>query len=213
MKIPIGLADDHQLFLKSLTMMLESFGEYEVVVEALDGTQVKKQLAQGVPIPEIMLLDVNMPLMNGIDTCNWLHETYPAMKLVALSMNDNDHSVIGMFKAGCCAYLRKDTHPIELERALKEIRGNGYYNADSFNIQFRRIVQHAAGKKEFLLTKRELEFLQYACTDLTYRQIASKMNLAERTIDGYRESLFEKLQVQSRVGLCMEALRKGYLKL
>lgn len=213
MKIPIGLADDHQLFLKSLGMMLEGFGEYEVVAEALNGSQLKQQLLQTRRLPEIMLLDVNMPVMNGIDTCRWLNNTYPAMKLVALSMNDNDHSVISMFKAGCCAYLLKDTHPIELEKALKEIRTRGYYNADSFNINFRRIVQLAGEKKESLLTVRELEFLRYACTDMTYKQIAAEMNLAERTVDGYRESLFEKFHVQSRVGLCMEALRKGYLNL
>jgi DNA-binding NarL/FixJ family response regulator len=137
-----------------------------------------------------------------------LSKKYPLIKLVALSMKDDDITIISMLRAGCCAYLLKDIHPDELEKALEEIDEKGYYNADQANINFRRLI--LAGKKEEAnrLTEKEKIFLQYACSDLTYKQIASKMNLAERTIDGYRESIFEKLNVQSRVGMAMEAIRR-----
>ncbi len=158
-----------------------------------------------------MLIDVNMPVMDGIATAVWLHKNFPAMNLVALSQNDSDKTIINVIKAGCCAYFLKDTHPDELAKALYEIYAKGYYNADVSNINFRRLLQFE--KDSLNITDKEKIFLQYACSDMTYKEIASRMNLSERTIDGYRESLFQKLKVQSRVGLALEAIRKELVKL
>ena len=213
MKTTIGLVDDHQLFLKSLSLMLETFGAYEIIVEALHGKDLQEKMARSGKVPDMMLIDVNMPVMDGIETSRWLNQHYPAMKLIAVSMNDKDHAIIEMFKAGCSAYLLKDTHPTELERALKEVTGKGYYNADTSNINFRRILTKLNDKPEIALTIRERQFLKFACSELTYKQIAGEMNVSERTVDGYRESLFEKFHVQSRVGLCLEALRNGFASL
>src|SRR6187431_2447829 len=197
MKISIGIVDDHQLFLKSLSLMLKSFKVYDVVAEAVNGKELQEKILQSDVIPSIMLIDVNMPVMNGIETAKWLHTNYPQIKLVALSMNDNDAIIIDMIKAGCCAYLLKETHPDELERALQEIHSKGYYNADASNINFRRLLQ--SEKDSLNISEKEKLFLQHACSDLTYKEIAALMFLSERTIDGYRESLFGKLKVQSRV--------------
>lgn len=213
MKVTVGLVDDHQLFLKSLRLMLESFKEYEVTVEALHGEDLKNKLKNSNKIPDLMLVDVNMPVMDGIATSKWLSEEYPAMKLIALSMNDTDTAIIEMIKAGCCAYLLKDTHPNELEKALQEVVTKGYYNADASNINFRRLLLKSNETPSIVLTEKEKQFLSYACSELTYKQVAAEMNLSERTIDGYREALFAKFNVQSRVGLCLEALRKGFVKL
>ncbi len=213
MNIKVGLVDDHQLFLKSLHLMLDSFKVYDVVVEALHGEDLKQKLQSSGIVPDVMLVDVNMPVMDGIATCNWLSATYPAMKLIALSMNDTDSAIIDMIKAGCCAYLLKDTHPNELEKALLEVTAKGYYNADASNVNFRRLLLKSNEQPVIQLTEKEKIFLHYACSELTYKQIAAEMNLSERTIDGYREALFQKFHVQSRVGLCLEALRKGFAKL
>jgi len=213
MKTLIGLVDDHQLFLKSLSLMLESFQQYEVVVEALNGKDLQEKLAHKEKIPDMVLIDVNMPVMDGIETAKWLSSTYPAMQLIALSMNDKDKAIINMFRAGCCAYMLKDTHRTELEKALQEVKTKGYYNADAGNVNFRRLLMKADEKPEITLTAKELQFLKFACSEFTYKQIADKMSLSERTIDGYRESLFQKFHVQSRVGLCLEALRKEFVTL
>jgi DNA-binding NarL/FixJ family response regulator len=140
-----------------------------------------------------------------------VNKNYPEIKLVALSMNDNDSTIIEMIKAGCCAYLLKETHPDELEKALQEIHQKGYYNADISNVNFRRLLQ--SEKEAVHLNEKEKIFLQHACTDMTYKQIAALMFLSERTIDGYRETLFGKFKVQSRVGLAMEAIRRGIVSL
>ena len=210
MQIPIGIVDDHQLFLKSLGLMLESFKEYNVVLMALNGKDLQEKIIIN-DLPEIILIDVNMPVMDGIATATWLNQKYPSIKLVALSMNDTDKAIIGMIKAGCCAYLLKDTHPNELERALHEILTKGFYNADVSNINYRRLLQ--AEKDNLHITEKEKVFLQHTCSDMTYKQIAAMMGLSERTIDGYRENLFQKFKVQSRVGLVLEAIRKDLVKL
>ncbi len=211
MKTSIGIVDDHQLFLKSLSLMLKSFMVYDVIVEAVNGKELQEKILQTGIAPSIMLIDVNMPVMNGIETAKWMTANYPQVKLVALSMNDNDTVIIDMIKAGCCAYLLKETHPDELEKALQEINAKGYYNADASNINFRRLLQ--SEKDAVQISEKEKQFLQYACSDLTYKEIAALMFLSERTIDGYREALFGKLKVQSRVGLAMEAIRKGLVSL
>jgi DNA-binding NarL/FixJ family response regulator len=213
MKTTIGLVDDHQLFLKSLSLMLESFDKYEVVVEALNGKDLQDKMKGKKNIPEIMLVDVNMPVMNGVETAKWLSDNYPSIKIVALSMNADDNAIISMFRSGCCAYLLKDTHPNELEKALEDINNKGYYNADAGNINFRKLLMKVDEKEEIALTEKEKIFLQHACSDFTYKKIASAMGLSERTIDGYREALFKKFNVQSRVGLCLEALRKDIVSL
>lgn len=213
MKISVGIVDDHQLFLKALSLMLLGFKDFTVAVEALNGKDLQEKLKFVPSLPDIMLIDVNMPVMDGIATAIWLTENYPAVKLAALSMNDSDKAIIAMIKAGCCAYLLKDTHPAELEKALIEISNKGYYNGDVSNINYRRLRQAEKDEEDLKLNENERLFLQLACSDLTYKQIAAKMNKSERTIDGYREDLFKKFKVQSRVGLCLEAIRRDMVKL
>jgi DNA-binding NarL/FixJ family response regulator len=211
MKTTIGIVDDHVLFAKSLGLMLNSFNDYDVIIEAQNGKDLQEKLAKQKQTPSILLIDVNMPVMNGVETAKWISLHHPQVKLVALSMNDENKIIIDMIRAGCCAYLLKETHPDELEKALQEINTKGYYNGDASNISFRR--QQHTEKEVVTINEKEKLFLKHACTDLTYKQIASLMNLSERTIDGYREALFGKLKVQSRVGLAMEAIRKGFVAL
>ncbi|WP_063715257.1 response regulator transcription factor [Chitinophaga pinensis] len=212
MKIKIGITDDQQLFLKSLTALVNTFTSFEVIVDALNGEDLIEKLGTLDELPDIILVDVNMPVMDGAETVRYVSANYPLIKLVALSVKDDDLTIINMIKAGGCAYLLKDIHPNELERALLEIQEKGIYNGDAFNINYRRILIAQQQMKDGLrVTDKEKDFLQLACSDLTYKQIAAKMKLSERTIDGYRESLFMKLNVQSRVGMVMEAIRKNYI--
>lgn len=212
-KIKIGLVDDHQLFLKSLTLLMQSLRGFDVVVEALNGADLQEKMPSLQALPQIIVLDVNMPVMDGVETAKWLHANYPSIRLVALTMNDDDGSILRMLRAGCCAYILKDIHPSMLEEALHQVDEKGFFNSDRSNIDFRRLLAKADDESQLHITNKELEFLQLACSDMTYKQIATKMNLSERTIDGYREALFQKLHVQSRVGLCLEALRKKLVRL
>ena len=212
MKIKLGIADDHQLFVKSLTILIESLNDFQVVVDAVNGQELLHKLSTLAVPPDLLLIDVNMPVLDGPSTALIISQKYPAIKLVALSMKDDDTTIISMIKGGCCAYLLKDIHPDELDKALHEIHARGYYNSDAYNINYRRLILHAGREKDVMLSEKEKIFLQLASSDLTYRQVAAEMHLSERTIDGYRESVFEKLNVQSRVGMVMEGIRRGVVK-
>jgi DNA-binding NarL/FixJ family response regulator len=158
----------------------------------------------------MVLVDVEMEEMDGREVVGHITAGYPLVRQIALSMRDDEASIIAMLRAGCCAYLMKGIDPDDLEKALIEVHKTGYYNADGLNIHYRRLVDKQPGIQ---LNVRELDFLQRACGDRTYKQIASDMNLSERTIDGYRESLFGKFKVQSRVGMVLEGIRHRFVKL
>jgi DNA-binding NarL/FixJ family response regulator len=213
MSIRIGLADDHQLFLKSLSMLVSSLPGYEVVLEALNGQECLTRIRQLSAPPDILLIDLNMPVLDGHQTAKTIASEFPSVKMAALSMKSDDRSIINMIKAGCCAYLMKEIHPNELERALDQMHRVGYYNADAANINYRRLLLFQQEEEQLSITPKEKIFMQFASSDLTYKQIAAEMSLAERTIDGYREILFKKLNVQSRVGLVLEALRRNIIQL
>ncbi len=208
-RITLGIADDHQLFLKSVSLLINSLDNFEILLEALNGKDLVEKLHAAKTQPDILLVDVTMPVMDGEATVAYVTQHFPAIKTVALSMKDDDVTILKMIKAGCCAYLLKDIHPDELEKALLEIHNKGYYNADAFNINYRRLLITAKKEEAIALTEREKTFLSFACSDLTYKQIAGEMFVSERTVDGYRESLFQKFSVQSRVGLVLEAIRKN----
>lgn len=213
MKITVGVADDNQLFVKSLGALINTFPEFEVILDALNGAELLRKMEARRIQPDLVLLDVSMPAMDGITTAQQIAERYPLIKMAALSQKDDDHTIIRMIRAGCCAYLLKDIHAEELERALGEIQHKGYYNGDYYNINSRRRVNSEERKTAPPVTDREREFLQLSCSDLTYKQIAAQMHLSERTIDGYRESIFEKFKVQSRTGMVLEAVKRQLVEL
>jgi DNA-binding NarL/FixJ family response regulator len=211
MRITIGVVDDQRLFMNGLSALIDTFPSFSVTLEALNGEDLLAQLGKSATWPDILLIDVNMPLLDGPRTAQQVMERYPVIKTSALSMKDDDATIIRMIKAGCCAYLLKDISPAELERALLEIHEKGFYNADQSNLRARRLLQYQ--ETEPKLTEKEKHFVQLACSDLTYKQIASEMYLSERTIDGYRESVFKKLHVESRVGMVLEAIKRQLVSL
>jgi DNA-binding NarL/FixJ family response regulator len=210
--IKIGLVDDHQLFIKSLDLMISSLEGFRVVLTASDGLMLQQRIKEAQELPDLILVDVDMPRMNGIETTHWLRIYYPEIKPIALSMSNHETVIIKMIKEGCKTYLLKDTHPAELERALRAVYAHGFYNADLKDKSLNKLLASEQYNPIEELTGRELDFLKLAASDNTYRQIATSMNLSERTIDGYRESLFSKFQVQSRTGMVLEAIRRGLVK-
>jgi DNA-binding NarL/FixJ family response regulator len=151
--------------------------------------------------------------MNGLQTAKWLHTTYPSVRMVALTMHEIEQTVIEMLKAGCCSYLVKNTHPEQLEKALIEIYLKNYFNSDINNTNLSELMLHNRYSSTLVVGEREQEFLRYASSDLTYKEIASIMDLSQRTIDGYRESLFSKFNVQSRTGMVLEGIKRGLVKI
>lgn len=209
----VALVDDHVLLRNGLASLVKSFGDYGVLFEANNGRHFIDQL-QPRYVPDIVLLDINMPEMDGYETAIWLKKNHPEIKVLALSMYDNENAIIRMFKAGAKGYILKDCDPTELRTALDSIVRKGYYYSEMVTGRLihtiNQLDEEDSNIKQLVqLNEREIEFLKLACTELTYKEIADKMFLSPRTIDGYRDALFEKLNCKTRVGLVMYAIKNG----
>ena len=205
--VKVALVDDHKLFRKGLAELINDFPGYTVMDDFDSGWELQRKLAEEA-VPDIVLLDVNMPYMSGSEVALWLKEFYPQVKVLALSMNGNEMSILRMIKAGARGYILKDADPAELKIALDHVATKGYFHSELVSTALMQSLQNNPNQEQALqLNEKEIKFLELACSELTYKEIADKMNLAPRTIDGYRESLFAKLNVKSRVGLVLYAIR------
>lgn len=211
--ITIAMADDHAMLRQGLANMIGTFGDYTVMLQAGNGTELIKQLSPAV-LPDIALLDISMPEMDGFETAAFLQQNFPSVKVLALSMMDNENAIIRMIRNGARGYVLKDAEPAELKQALYDVMHKGYYYSDLvtgkliFNISRQGSDDKSGASTQEHISDKELEFLKYSCTELTYKEIAGNMHVSPRTIDGYRDALFEKLGVKTRVGLAMYAIRK-----
>lgn len=195
---------------------MASFEGYSVLFEADNGKDFIQQLNH-YPAPDIVLLDITMPEMNGFETAAWIREHIPATKVLVLSMMDNDNAIISMLKAGARGYVLKDSKPLVFRQALDDIRDKGFFMNDLVSNKMLSYVKgddasHTVGIIS-QLTEKEIRFLKYSCTEMTYKEIAHEMELSPRTVEGYRDELFKKLEVQSRVGLVIFAIKNGLHKL
>lgn len=212
--IQVAITDDHILLRNALARLVSSFDGYSVLTEADNGKDLRSKIQQHL-VPDSVLLDVNMPEMDGFETTQWLRKNYPHIKVLVLSMLSDEKTIIKMFRLGAKGYLLKNTDPEELKNALDSVANKNVYLSeyvsDKLVSGLNKDVENDS--KPVLLNEREREFLKWACTELAYKDIAEKMNLSPRTVDDYRQSLFNKLKVHSRVGLVMYAIRNGIVEI
>ncbi|MEO5893522.1 MAG: response regulator transcription factor [Ferruginibacter sp.] len=218
-KLNIVLVDDHTLLRNGLAGLINSFCNYSVSFEANNGRELIELLKIN-PVPDIILMDVNMPEMDGFEACTWLKNNCPGIRVLALSMYDNEMAIIRMFKAGARGYILKDCEPRELETALNSVMSKGFYYSEMVTGKLIHSIYeddddddgHFINKAK-RLSDCEITFLKLVCTELTYKEIAQKMFKSPRTIDGYRDELFQKLSIKTRVGLAMYAIRNGIVRI
>ena len=211
----IALVDDHTMFRKGLAVLINLFPQYRVLMDVGNGREFIDNLYPD-HLPDIVLLDIHMPVMDGFTTAAWLHKNYPEIRVLALSTMDNDATIIKMIHQGARGYILKDADPKELQVAFEEILAKGYYYNE---VLTRKVIQsiHSGGQDSAnafpRLTEREMEFLKHACSEKNYQQIASDMYVSERTVDGYREALFKKFNVTNRVGMVLYAIKNQLVQL
>jgi len=208
--IQIALVDDHRLFRSGIASLINNLPQYTILFDAGDGEELSRKLTPKVK-PHIVLLDINMPKKDGIVTAQWIRGNYPEVNIIVLSMFEDAEKVLQMVKIGVKGYLLKDAEPLEFERALNSVSQGEVYFPEFVT---RHLINNFNQQSEQIkLNNRELEFLKLAGTELTYKEIADQMCISVRTVDDYRDRLFEKLQTKSRVGLVLYAIKNKLIVL
>lgn len=212
-EINIAIIDDHLLFSSSLEKLINTFSGMSVIYKGANGADLKSVIQKGELQADIVLLDINMPVMNGYETMDWLSRVHPDQAVLALTMDDEEMAILRMIRAGARGYLLKDMQPEELELALNEVAQKGFYHSEQVT---RTLINSLIQDDESATNKlkeNELKFMQLASTEMTYKEIANVMHLSPKTIDGYRQDLFQKLNIKNRVGLVMYGLKHNLIKL
>lgn len=218
-ELKIAVIDDHSFLRKGICSIMEKIeGPYKlrVIFDESDGLEMISQIKKG-KIPDVVFLDINMPGMDGIQTCHWIQANYPDIIVIALTMYDTPHIVARMIKNGAKGFLRKDIEPHEISIAIQEIKSKGYYYTDFLTESLIKAVKDgsvsidnfnskasAKAREKFdNLRNNEKEFLKLLCSEQTYETIAVTLGISPKTLDGYRARLFELFEVNSRTGLVL----------
>ncbi|ULQ51823.1 response regulator transcription factor [Flavihumibacter fluvii] len=216
--LKIAMVDDHTLLRKGLANLVNTFEGFEVIFEAGNGRDFIDQLETH-PNPDIVLLDINMPVMNGYETAAWIRKNLPDTRVLVLSMLDNDLAIIRMLNLGARGFLVKDSHPAQFRKALTEIRDLGFCINEALSGRAGYIASNDSPENNPVqplvspgLSEKELHFLRLSCAELTYREIAREMGIGPRAVDSHRDALFTKLNVANRVGLVLYAIKNGIVR-
>jgi DNA-binding NarL/FixJ family response regulator len=213
----IAVVDDHTLFRKGLISLINVFPTFEVILEASNGKDFIQRLNPE-QLPEIVLMDISMPEMDGYATCEWLKSHYPSIKVLALSTMDAETAIIKMIRSGAKGYIVKDADLSELKLAFSELLSIGFFYNELVSRKVIHSISRIVEDNDAVtalqkLSDNELTFLRLSCSEKTYQEIANEMFKSEKTIDGYRAELFKKLNVSSRVGMVMYAIKNGIVQL
>ncbi len=212
-KLNVALVDDHVMLRRGLATLINDMHNYEVMVESDNGQEFVQSITQKKYEPDIVLLDVNMPHMDGFATAKWISEHLPLAKVLVLSMFDDEKSIIKMLRYGAKGYILKDGEPKELADALHNVVHKGYHYSDLVNGKLIHAINNLDDNRllteENKLSSRELEFLKLCCSEMTYKEVANIMFLSVRTVEGYRDNLFIKLNLKTRVGLVLYAIKNN----
>lgn len=212
--IKIAITDDHKLFRRGMKIMLSDFDEIEVLFEAGNGQELLDELKK-TPI-DLVLLDLEMPEMDGIATTPKLRQEFPDVKIIILSMHDDDQMITHLMELGAHGYLLKDAEPAEVEMAIRTTIQHGFYFNDRVSkAMLTGLVQKKKVKPSFShqtdLSEREQEVLRLICQEFTSQEIADKLFISKRTVEGHRNRLLEKIGAKNTAGLVVYAAQQGML--
>lgn len=204
----IAIADDHAVVRDSISNMVSAFGTFRVSVKAGNGKELIELLKVANPFPEICILDIQMPEMNGYETMEYIRKHWPDLKVLALSMLEDEFAIIRMLKLGASGYLSKASDLEELQKALIYIHEKGYYSSELISSNYFRSIKNEKTAASNI-TQRQMEFLKYCCTELSVKEIADKMSISTSTALSYRNALCDKLELTTRQGLAIYAIKSG----
>jgi DNA-binding NarL/FixJ family response regulator len=209
--INIAIADDETLFRQGIDFILSRHAHVNVVFQAGDGQELIDALATQEILPEIVLLDLKMPILNGVETAKILRKKYPDLKIIALTSYFSKPFIVNMIAIGAVAYLAKNATPAEMIHTVNEVAAKGfYYDDEVMKIIHQGVLSDTTSKKSTFdssyLTKREKEILALICKQCTTNEIADKLFISPRTVEGHRNNLLLKTESKNIAGLVLYAI-------
>lgn len=211
----IALVDDHKMLRSGLARLLTAL-DYHILFEADNGKDFIDKLSRS-GNPDLVLMDITMPVMDGFETTAWLAIHHPEIRVIALTMIDEEQAVIRMMKSGARGYLLKESGINELKTAVEAVMQHGYYYSEMVTGKLIHNLTHSNDLQlssiDIHLTDKETEFMKLICSELTYKEIADRMHVSPRTVDTYRDHLFEKLELKTRTGLVIYSIKHGIVKI
>lgn len=213
-KLQIAIADDHALFRKSLKLMVHSFGNMQVIIEAANGRELI-QLLPDTPV-DILMLDLQMPEMDGFETCKQVRVLFPSIKILALTQLDDADSIDNMLEFGVDGYFTKNTDPAELQHALLELAEGGFRFEERLSVVIDRLWhkvkdRHRATMPLISFTTREIEIMHLTLQGGSEAMIAGKLYISRKTVEKHKRNLMEKTGAQNFIGVITYALINGLL--
>ncbi len=209
--IRVAIADDHVLLRNALAALINNSGQCKVIFETSNGIELIQKIKEEQE-PDVVILDLNMPEMDGYQTASYLQAKHPDVKVLMLTMYDSELILIRLLKAGVRGFMKKDIHPSELLIAVQSVHENGFYYSAQTSSKLAGLFRDKDDNpilNRIMLTETDIEFLKLSCTEMTYKEIAAAMKINPRAIDGLRDTLFTRLDIKSRVGLAMYAIKHG----
>jgi DNA-binding NarL/FixJ family response regulator len=213
-KLKIYIADDHTLFRKAMVNLLSTFSGVSSIKDVENGKDLLSLVKKDPP--DVALVDLQMPVMNGIETCQVLLTKYPGIKVIVLTMFDAEEYILAMIEMGVHAFLLKNTEPEELEKAINSVVENDFYHNELIASVLRKSVKEKTAAPRPLLrnvelSEREREILSLICNELTIREIGLRLSLSENTVRNHRVKIMDKVGVKNTVGLVKFAYEIGLL--
>jgi two-component system invasion response regulator UvrY len=207
--IYVAIADDHILMRKGVVEIITSFGEFRVIIEADNGLELIDAIQESYVKPDICILDISMPVMNGYETLIEIKSRWPEIKVLVLTMINNEFSVLKMLRGGANGYLLKACPPKDLYIALDAVYKYKIYHSELVADEERHHDKKIPLAPNQNITDKEMVFLKYCCSDMHYKEMAEHLDISVRTVHTYRDTLFNKLGIKTRIGLAVYALSIG----
>lgn len=213
----IALADDHTLFRKGMQKLIDELPGKQVVYDAAHGAELLQWLDSTSDKPDVVLMDLNMPQMNGIEATRIIHNKYPDIKIIVLTVYDEEQFIVRLVECGADGYLFKNAEIAEVEKAIHDVTSNGFYFNDKMLNAIRKGPalknKNISFNSKVNLTRREQEILKLICNELTATEIADKLFISTRTVDGHRQNLLDKIGARNTAGLVIYAIKNKLLDL
>lgn len=214
----VYIADDQTLFRRGIARLVKSFSKVSEVQEAANGKELIKLVKAS--SPDVILMDLEMPIMDGIEATEKILARYPKVKIVVLSMHDSQDHIFYLMELGAHAFLLKNAEPEEVKKAIESVIENDFYQNQLVVDALRRGTVASRNKKSnrpifqisSTLTERESEIILLICRELTMKEIADKLDISERTVQNHRSRIMEKVGAKNTVGLVKFAYESGIIK-